>query len=64
MPISLPRMSRMASSPSPLISSPFSRMLPPTMCPPTGSRFMMDSAVIVLPHPDSPTMPSVSPAST
>ena len=26
-----------------------------------GTRFNIDSAVMLLPHPDSPTMPSVSP---
>ena len=34
------------------------------MWPLFGSRPMIDSAVIVLPQPDSPTMPSVSPSST
>ena len=31
------------------------------IAPPSGSSRMIDSAVIVLPQPDSPTMPSVSP---
>ena len=39
-------------------------MLPPAIDPPVGSRFMIDSAVMVLPQPDSPTIPSVSPGST
>ncbi len=64
MPISLPRMWRIASSDSVLSSWPSSLMLPPTIEPPPGSRFMIDNAVIVLPQPDSPTMPSVSPGST
>ena len=54
----------MASSSSALIGRPFSVILPPTIDPPVGSRLMIDSAVIVLPQPDSPTMPTVSPAST
>src|SRR5215469_9876298 len=64
MPISLPRTRRMSSSESALISVPSSLMLPPVMDPPVGSSFMIDSAVMVLPHPDSPTMPRVSPGST
>src|SRR5487761_1302001 len=63
-PISLPRTLRMSSWLSLLISRPASVMLPATIDPPVGSRFMMDSAVIVLPQPDSPTTPSVSPGST
>src|SRR6202034_760422 len=57
-------MCRRSSSLSWLISRSLSRMLPPTIEPPVGSRFMIDSAVMVLPQPDSPTMPSVSPGST
>src|SRR6185437_11747075 len=64
MPISLPRTCRRSSSLSLLMSLSLSRMLPPTIEPPVGSRFMIDSAVMVLPQPDSPTMPSVSPGST
>ena len=64
MPISLPRMCRRSASLSLLMSVSLSRMLPPTIEPPVGSRFMIDSAVMVLPQPDSPTMPSVSPGST
>ncbi len=63
MPISLPRTCRIWSSLSAEISRPSSRILPPVMCPPGGSSCMMDSAVIVLPQPDSPTMPRHSPAS-
>ena len=64
MPISLPRIWRMSSSETVLISRPSSLMLPLTIDPPVGSSLMIDSAVIVLPHPDSPTIPSVSPRST
>ena len=64
MPISLPRILRMSSAENELISCPDRVMLPPAMCPPLGSSCMIDSAVIVLPQPDSPTMPSVSPVST
>src|SRR6202042_1760338 len=64
MPISLPRIRRMSWSESVLISRPLSLMLPPAIDPPVGSRFMIDSAVMVLPQPDSPTIPSVSPGST
>ena len=64
MPISLPRTLRIASS-SRLVISRSPRVIdPPTMWPPFGSRFMIDNAVIVLPQPDSPTTPSVSPSST
>ena len=51
MPISLPRTWRIFSSGRLLISRPSSLMLPPTIDPPVGSRFMIDSAVIVLPQP-------------
>ena len=64
MPISLPRILRMLSSESVVSSRPFSLMLPPTIEPPVGSSFMIDNAVIVLPQPDSPTMPTVSPGWT
>ena len=43
---------------------PASLIEPPAMRPPLGSRCMIDSAVIVLPQPDSPTTPSVSPSAT
>src|ERR1700722_572189 len=56
-------MLRSSSSLSVLMSISSSLTLPPTMDPPVGSRFMIDSAVMVLPQPDSPTTPSVSPAS-
>ncbi len=64
MPISLPRIWRIPSSSSVEITLPPSRIRPPVMCPPGGSSCMIDSAVIVFPLPDSPTMPRHSPAST
>ncbi len=45
-------------------STPSTVMLPPTTEPPPGSSRMTDSAVIVLPLPDSPTMPRHSPGFT
>src|SRR6202167_491940 len=64
MPISSPRIFRSAVVSRSLIVLPARLMDPPTMCPPLGSRFMIDRAVMVLPQPDSPTMPRVSPSST
>ena len=43
-------------------STPSSRTLPSTTWPPVGSSRRTESAVIVLPHPDSPTRPRHSPA--
>ena len=44
---------------------PSKRIEPPAMRPGgCGTRPMIDSAVTLLPQPDSPTMPSVRPAST
>ena len=63
-PISSPRILRISSGGSPVISRSASLIEPPAMRPLFGSRPMIDSAVIVLPQPDSPTMPSVSPSST
>src|SRR5437773_12003581 len=39
-------------------------ILPPTILPGSGTRRRTDSAVTVLPLPDSPTMPRVSPLPT
>src|SRR5262249_4899060 len=47
-----------------LMCLPSSKIRPSAMVPPTGSRPMIDNAVMVLPQPDSPTIPSVSPGST
>src|SRR5215471_13070802 len=64
MPISLPRTWRIWLSSTEEISLPSRTIFPPTMWPPGGRSRMMDSAVIVLPQPDSPTMPRHSPGST
>src|SRR5215469_18903556 len=64
MPISLPRTWRIWLSSTEEISLPSRTIFPPTMCPPGGRSRMMDSAVIVFPQPDSPTMPRHSPGST
>ena len=44
------------------MSSPSSRMRPSTMRAASGSRRSSESAVMLLPEPDSPTSPSVSPS--
>src|SRR5580698_7562759 len=62
-PTSLPRTCRIPSSLSDEITWSPRLILPPTMCPPGGRSCMIESAVIVLPEPDSPTMPRHSPAS-
>src|ERR1700721_2995333 len=62
--ISLPRTRRMSSCLRPTSSRPSSLIEPLTMAPPGGSSPMIDSPVMDLPQPDSPTMPRVSPAST
>ena len=59
---SLPRTLRMAASSSCSRSRPSSVMLPPTIRPGgSGTSCMMESAVMLLPQPDSPTTASVSP---
>ena len=63
-PISSPRILRISSGLSPVSSRPASLIEPAAMWPPLGSSCMIVSAVIVLPQPDSPTTPSVSPSST
>ncbi len=62
--IRLPRISRTASSLSPRISSP-SKMISPVgiRAAGFGSRRMSASELTLLPQPDSPTTPSVSPRS-
>ena len=45
-------------------SVPFIRIEPAAMCPPGGSKRRTDIAVMVLPQPDSPTSPTVSPWAT
>ncbi len=60
--IRLPRIARMAAGSSVSNSLSSKRMLPATMRPAAdGTRRMTDSAVTDLPHPLSPTTPSVSP---
>ena len=60
--ISLPRMPRMVASSTATRSTPSRRIEPPTMRPGgSATRRIRDSAVTLLPQPDSPTMASVSP---
>ena len=61
MAISAPRISRSASSLRCTMSRPRKLIGPSTMRAGSSSRRMMDFAVTLLPEPDSPTMPSVSP---
>ena len=63
-PISLPRTARISSSVIEVSSWPARRIEPPTIWPPWGRRRIIELATMVLPHPDSPTTPSVSPGST
>ena len=59
---SLPRTPRIASSLSVSRSTPSSLTEPPTMRPGgSGTSRMSESAVTLLPQPDSPTIASVSP---
>ena len=58
---SSPRTWRISFSSSGARSRPSSEMLPPIRCPLFGSRRMMDRPVVLLPQPDSPTMPTHSP---
>src|SRR6476660_7038034 len=63
--MSLPRISRMAGSSSPTSSRPRKRMLPATMRPGgIGINPRMERAPTLLPQPDSPTIPSISPRSS
>src|SRR5207247_10101088 len=64
MAISVPRIDSISSSERSARSRPLNRMRPPAIRLARGSNRMIESAVIDLPEPDSPTMPSVSPAST
>ncbi len=59
--IALPRTSLISSSLSLRRSRPSSRISPATVRPGRSTRRMADSAVMLLPHPDSPTTPSVWP---
>ena len=60
---SSPRICRNASSPSPTISRPLSRMLPVTAAL-AGNRPITALASVLLPLPLSPTMPKISPGSS
>src|SRR6266567_6413019 len=65
MAIRLPRISRISASERASRSRPSNRTAPETTRPSlAGSRRIMDSAVTLLPQPDSPTIPTVSPACT
>src|SRR5260370_641219 len=63
--MSLPRTSRIAASLNPSRSRPARRIAPDTMRPGgEGTRRSTDSAVTLLPQPDSPTIARVSPGMT
>jgi hypothetical protein len=65
MPMPGPRTRRISRSPSASSSSPWNRIEPAaTRAGGFGSRPMIESAVTLLPLPDSPTMPSTSPSAT
>ena len=60
--IRLPRISRISFGVRCRMSSPFSSTWPPrVLAPPFGNSRMIDSAVRLLPQPDSPTRPRTSP---
>ena len=61
--IRLPRIARISAGLFASKSSPSSSMRPPTMRALGESRRTMAWQVVVLPQPDSPTRPKVSPAS-
>ena len=61
MPMRRPRTARMASSDSPSMRSPPSRISPPAMRPGGSTRPMIAAPVTDLPAPDSPTTPRTSP---
>src|SRR5829696_8987783 len=60
--MSSPRISRRRSSDAASRFSPANRISPPTILPGAETSLITDSAVIDLPHPDSPTSPSSSPS--
>ena len=60
----LPRMRRIASSGSSRSGVPSNVTSPATIWPPRGNKRMTAFAVIVLPEPDSPTMPTTVPRRT
>src|SRR5690242_8982615 len=59
-----PRIRRISRAGLVVSSSPANSMLPATMRAAGGSRPTTDRQVVVLPHPDSPTSPMVSPSFT
>src|SRR5450759_4660869 len=61
MEIWFPRISRISSSGMSIRFFPSNVMVPPTMRPGRSMSRMTDSAVTLLPQPDSPTTPSVAP---
>ena len=62
MAIRFPRMSRMASFSSVRRSVPQYRISPPAIRPGgMGTSPMIERAIMLLPHPDSPMMPTVCP---
>ena len=62
--LSVPRTLRIAAAGSARRSRSPSSTLPLTMRPPGGSNRMSESAVMLLPQPDSPTIAKVSPGGT
>ena len=59
-----PRMWRIASGDSLSRSCPSNRISPPSICPGCATRRRIDRLVTLLPQPDSPTRPMISPRST
>ena len=59
-----PRMCRISRGRIVVSSWPMKLIEPPTMRAAAGSRLTIDWQVVVLPQPDSPTSPSVSPSSS
>jgi hypothetical protein len=59
--MSFPRTFRISSSSSFTRSRPCNIMLPAAISPFGGSRRMTAAATVLLPHPDSPTTPTISP---
>ncbi len=64
MAICAPRMRRISLCLSCARSLPANSIWPPMIRAPGGNRPTIDRQVVVLPQPDSPTMPSVSPSFT
>ena len=62
--ISLPRSLRIDSSSSAHRSRPSNSMRPPAISPLGGRSRMTVVAIVLLPQPDSPTTPTISPGST